>query len=65
MINGINGYRLPITADAVEFADKIHFIIQTPGMLDSLKAGARNLYDKEFNWNIFGEKLRNIIDSYP
>lgn len=61
VVNGKNGYRLPLTATANDFAEKIISIVQNSDELKSLKKNAWNMYLTDLNWKTFGEKLHAII----
>lgn len=63
VINGKNGYRLPPTATAEDFAKKILSIVQNPLEWDSLQKNTRNIYEEDLNWSVFGKKLWNVIES--
>lgn len=59
--NGINGYCLPITSTAEDYAKKI---AETP--LDSylkFSFNARMLYEKYYNWEVWGKKVIDLIDN--
>jgi glycosyltransferase involved in cell wall biosynthesis len=49
VINGLNGYRLPLTSDAMDFANKINTIIEDNELYD-LSKGGKELYQRQLNW---------------
>lgn len=59
--NGINGYMLPLSATAKDFADKIKCCI-TAGLLTQLSSNARATYESRLNWHTWSRKVRTIID---
>lgn len=63
VINGINGYRLPLNATPHDFASKIMEMVNNGNLLNKMKEESRKLYENDLNWNTFGEKLTQIIDN--
>ena len=61
VINGKNGYRLPLSAGGKDFAKIINEIYDR-GEMVKLSAGARNLYEKVFNWDKFGERYNKMVE---
>lgn len=65
VIDGKNGYKLPLGSTPKDFADKIEDVINK-GELLNLKLSARKLYEERLNWNVWGEKtdaiIKNIIN---
>lgn len=62
VVNGVNGYRLPLTAGHMEFADKIQQIIET-GELHKLYDSSISQYHTSLNWRIWSEGFADIIKS--
>lgn len=62
IINDFNGYRLPLGSDGAAFARKIIEYVNDNDKVSQMKVNARNLYEKELNWNSTGEKLRRLIN---
>ncbi|GHV16959.1 glycosyl transferase [Bacteroidia bacterium] len=62
VINGKNGYRLDLSANGDGFANRIKECIEKDE-LPLLKKGCENIYNSNLNWNVWTEKVRNIIDN--
>lgn len=60
VINGINGYTLDLNSGAATFAKLIYDCIKD-GSMERLSCGSRNLYERKFNWNVWGKKVFEII----
>lgn len=60
VINGINGYRLPLGSSANDFADKIYQAIDS-GELSILHDGALKLYSEKLNWEAWSKRFKDII----
>ncbi|MCQ2199432.1 MAG: glycosyltransferase family 4 protein [Paludibacteraceae bacterium] len=58
--NGINGYRLKMGSSASDFADAIDKSIKS-GELPKMKEGGKTLYRTVFNWNVWAEKFKAIM----
>ena len=50
VINGLNGYRLPLSSDAKDFANKIKEILDT-NQFEKLSKGGLKIYKEKLNWN--------------
>lgn len=53
VIDGINGYKLPLGATGTDFGNKILDTL-TNGEISKLSGNARQLYKKKLNWNNWG-----------
>ena len=62
VINGINGYRLPLKSDSYEFASKIENCIKS-GELSLMQEYAANLYKEKLNWAHWSKRFKKIIDN--
>lgn len=62
VINGKNGYRLPLEASGKDFANKIIDILHDKIELEKMQKCARTMYEQEYNWVVFGNKIREIIE---
>jgi glycosyltransferase involved in cell wall biosynthesis len=62
VVNGKNGYRLPLSATSNDFACKIKECMEQ-NELPALRKGCEDIYNKKLNWNVWTEKVRAIIDS--
>lgn len=60
VINGVNGYRLPISSTGRDFASQIERVIRK-GELDALGEGSRKLYSDCLNWKYWGECFDKAI----
>lgn len=60
VINGVNGYMLPLDSCGHNFADKIIECLKNSEM-DTLSEGAVKMYEEKFNWNTWGKRAKNII----
>ena len=63
VINGENGYRLPLSAGGADFAKKIRDIINNGDELTRLKKNARRKYEDDLNWETAGRRISEVIDS--
>ncbi|MFB0925679.1 MAG: glycosyltransferase family 4 protein [Vicingaceae bacterium] len=59
--NGVNGYALPLEATAEDYALKIEPLLSDIEKLKNLSITAREVYDKELNWNIWVKKMNEIL----
>lgn len=60
VIDGENGYKLPLGSTPAEFADLIEGVIRR-GELLLLKLSSRKLYEERLNWNTWGKRMDLII----
>lgn len=60
VINGVNGYRLPLTATGKDFGSTILRLLKEEAF-DSLSRGGRKLYEEKLNWNAWQERVSEII----
>lgn len=63
VIDGVNGYRLPLSSGHEGFAATIERCILS-GELPSLHQGCLRIYSEKLNWNVWGEKFREILASH-
>lgn len=61
VINGVNGYRLPIGSNGEDFGKKIKETIDN-GEISKLSDGGRELYKNRLNWERWGSEVKKIID---
>lgn len=59
--NGVSGYLLPIQANYLDYADLIQSIWSDKDRYARLCENSRNKYEKELNWDIWGEKAKDAI----
>ncbi len=57
--DGFNGYTLPLSATAIDFANKIE---TARGELSLLSANASQQYKEKLNWLTWGDKVRAAIE---
>lgn len=60
--NGENGYMLPLESSGKEFAHKIISCIKSHE-LEKLSYGAVKQYTEKLNWNVWGEKVKQKIET--
>lgn len=61
--NGVNGYALPFDAPVLDYVSIIETLLDSPDKIVKICKQAREKYDKEFNWNTFGEKFEGLVRS--
>jgi len=59
--NGVNGYRLALSAGGTEFAAAIEAVLQDPARYQQLRADARDLYEQKLNWDAWGQAVQRIV----
>ena len=62
VINGKNGYMLPLNSTGKDFASYIIKGIQR-NELCSLSQGAVSLYQERLNWGVWGKRVKEVIES--
>lgn len=58
--NGVNGYALPFTATAGDYADKIEQLFLDKERYQALSLSSRKKFEEELNWENWGIKFHNI-----
>jgi starch synthase len=58
---GETGILLPINARAEEYANEIEILLQNPEQIRALSQNAREKYENELNWSVWGEKMNKIL----
>ena len=61
IINGVNGYMLPLSATAVDFANKIEECIVNKEF-DHLSKAAVDYFKEHLNWEVWSERVKEAID---
>lgn len=61
VVNGINGYRLPMGSNGSEFGKKIKETIESGG-LPSLSEGGKELYKRTLNWTRWRVQIEHVIN---
>jgi glycosyltransferase involved in cell wall biosynthesis len=60
---GVNGITLPYSATAISYAKLIEEIFNDPSRYKHLAKAARQQYDETLNWDTWGNKVNQLIDS--
>lgn len=60
ILDGVNGYKLPLKATATDFTNIIIECIKN-NELEKLHYGGINLYHNVFNWKVWANKFKEII----
>lgn len=61
VINGENGYRLPMGSKAEDFANKIFEILSDSEKLEYMQKKAAEMYNERMNWDSLGDRLKELI----
>ena len=59
--SGVNGYTLPFTATSHDYAATIQSLLDDRVQLSNLSLNARKKFENELNWDIWGQKMREIL----
>ena len=59
--NGQNGFALPLSASADNYANTIMQLINQPEKLNELSQISRKKYETEFNWDVWAKKMKEIL----
>ena len=60
--DSITGHLLELTANGKDYADAIEKIWKNKEKYKSMRIASRNKYEKELNWNEWGNKFQFVID---
>lgn len=60
VLNGRNGYGLPLGSSGKDFGDKIKQCLEN-GELERMSHSSVEVYSERLNWNVWGEKVNQII----
>lgn len=60
VLNGVNGYRLPLKANETDFANNIITCIKN-NELEKLSHGGIKLFNEKLNWNAWSKSFRKIM----
>ena len=58
---GETGILLPVNASSEQYADEIEILLQNQEQIRALSQNAREKYEKELNWSVWGEKMNKIL----
>lgn len=61
VINGENGYRLPMGSTPENFANKILDVLSDTGKLKYMQEKAAQMYKEKMNWDSLGDKFKEFI----
>lgn len=60
--NGVNGYRLPLSATGEDFAECIYKLYKN-NELDSLSKGALRVYKEKLNWDVWSDRIASLLNN--
>lgn len=61
VLNDVNGYLLPLSLGAEDFADKIQSTLDVEKQ-KQLHAGCMSMYQRRLNWNVWGDEFKEILE---
>lgn len=61
VVDGINGYKLPLGSSADKFADKIEECLRNDE-LSKLGEGGKNLYKEKLSWAAWSRRFKSLIE---
>ena len=61
VLNGENGYRLPMGSNPDDFANKILEVLADKGKLQYMQEKAAQMYKERMNWDTLGDRFREVI----
>lgn len=61
VVSGETGILLPLEANAGNYADEIEKLLKNPASMEIFAKNARLKYEKELNWEAWGEKMSSIM----
>lgn len=62
--NGINGFRLPVSATGKDYAELIASIYSDLEGFKKLSVTTRDKYEKELNWSSWSSSIRDIYEAF-
>ncbi|RZK45255.1 MAG: glycosyltransferase [Hymenobacter sp.] len=63
--DGVNGFKLPLSAQGNDYAKLIAGIYANKDSYLKLSISAREYYEKVINWTVWSKKVRNLFDNLP
>ena len=63
IINGENGYMLPLGSTGADFGHKIKECLLS-GELECMSVDAVELYRSKYNWHVWGMRMKQLIDAF-
>lgn len=61
VLNDVNGYLLPLSLGAEDFADKIQSTLDVEKQ-KQLHVGCISMYQRRLNWNVWGDEFKEILE---
>lgn len=61
VLEGVNGYTLPLAAGPEEYANKLYKLVSDKEKLKALSVSSRMLYENQLNWETWGKEMRHIL----
>lgn len=59
--NGRNGYKLPLTASGIDYANVLSKILADPQLYQQLTVSARAEYDNRLNWQCWSDRVLDLL----
>jgi glycosyltransferase involved in cell wall biosynthesis len=63
VIDGKNGYALPLDASGQDYAEKVRHLIQNPSLYEALIHSSRDEYEQRLNWGHWGQRFRQVLEA--
>jgi glycosyltransferase involved in cell wall biosynthesis len=63
VVEGVNGYRLNLTATGTDFARHIKAVFEDEALYAQLRISSRDLYEEKLNWSAWGNTMKHILES--
>jgi len=63
ILDGINGFRLPLEAAEIRYAEKIKELLMDIPKHSAMKKSSRTLYETELNWKRWGDEFGKIAQA--
>ena len=60
--SGETGILLPMEASATLYANQIELLLQHPERIRTLSQNAREKYEKELNWSVWGKEMKQVVE---
>ena len=64
IVDGINGYLLPLSATGRDYAEKIRAVLADPDHYHSLREGARKRFEQYFTWDAWGRSVARALADF-
>ncbi len=59
--DGVTGYTLPVDAEAEAYANQIQAMLDHPEEMKKMALRAREEFENELNWEVWGQKMKNVL----